>query len=318
MVQLSRLMNTKLLRARESRRRALLFQVPLSVRLGQGYALCDAGKVPRISLASATHLVDDTGAGWDVWAVPLRHFKATSRALPSGDHDTQQTMLASAFKEAKQAMPKDMLARMFQKQSPSPGSSWELQRRLASHFGLNSLLTYVAGLRCTLAHLIVMRQDLGTVELVDFAQTFATESSDLIEVPFRLTPALESFISPLSIDGAFLGAMSAAAECLSNAAKCPLALWINSLSRAEHSAGMSEAGHKAVSPSSPLTPWRIGGQEAARRVAELSPDLVARSAVTKGRAAASVDLHSKAHELIEEATRPELLFAMPSSFQAWL
>ena len=63
-------------------------------------------------------------------------------------------------------------------------------------------------------------------------------------------------------------------------------------------------------------PWSASGADAAERVRELSPVLLARAAPAK--AATAIDVHAKVHSLIEAATSIEAMCAMPSAFEAWI
>ena len=322
--QLARLFNAKLLRAREARRRALLIHTPLSVRLGNGYALVAASSLPRLSLASAlvTHRLD---AGLTPHTVAHAHQRLLARAPPDEEPTARKARLRSAYEEACKAVPEQLLSEILTAAAPSAGAVWELQRRLTSQIGLHALLTHTLGLRAATPHAIVLRRDLGCADLVDFGHETLTipagGNDDEAEpaVPFRLTRGLQQFISPLGIAGPFAGAICAAAECLGSPTKCPLPLWMASLSRPEgHADGKAtvddspEAGLQAK-----LVPWRASGEEAASRMRELSPVLLTRAVPNKA-AVGNVDVHAKVQSLIDAATSADTMYTMPSAFQAWL
>lgn len=327
--QLSRLVNSKLLRAREARRRALMLHVPQCVRLGEGLAIVASGDVPRLSLAAAldgspnaNRLAASSASAQEPLACLLAHYKTLSRA-PAGEEERAK-FLRGAYEDACAAIPEDALSRALHAHAPSAGTLWQLQRRLASQLGLHALFTYALAMRSVTPEAIVLRRDTGAAELVHFSlpeSRMAGGGGGVPavgpSVPFRLTRMLQQFITPLGIDGPFSGAIGAAAECLANRAKCPLPLWLDALARPEHSSAVwdSEADTASCGLELGIVPWEARGETAATRVRELSPLLLARAAPAKG---ASADVHAKVRSLVEAATSVDNLSAMPPAFQAWL
>lgn len=229
-------------------------------------------------------------------------------------------------------VPENLLSQVLHSTAPSAGSMWELQRRLTAQLGLHALLTHALNLKTATPHSIVLRRDIGAVELLEFGLDTlgggvpspatdlpATEDSDTPlynALPFRLTRTMQQLISPLGIAGAFTGAICAAAECLADPAKAPLPLWVDTFARPEaHSADDGPSAGRRDG----IVPWSTSGEAAAERMAALSPAILTRAAAVNGKGStAHVDVHAKVHALIEAATNADTLAAMPSAFQAWL
>ena len=328
MGQLARLLNARLLGAREARRRSLVVHVPACVRLGGGLSLVASGAVPRLSLTSALALSsalagaqsDASQSSQSVHATALAHQRALARAPPAEEPRARQERLREAFQDAISATPEDALSRALYGCAPSAGVLWDLQRRITSQLGLHALLTHALQLSATLPETIVLRRDTGAVELLEFTSFGAGASpKDVVpidEVPFRLTRTLQQFITPLGIDGPFSGAFCAAAECLANQNKCPLPQWLDALARREGGPSGGDPDDTASAAlAQGLVPWGSSGLKAAERVQNLSPVLLARSAAGNRPMA---DVHAKVRSLIDAATNTDNLCAMPSGWMAWL
>jgi transformation/transcription domain-associated protein len=328
MGQLARLLNARLLGAREARRRSLVVHVPACVRLGGGLSLVASGAVPRLSLTSALALSsalagaqsDASQSSQSVHATALAHQRALARAPPAEEPRARQERLREAFQDAISATPEDALSRALYGCAPSAGVLWDLQRRITSQLGLHALLTHALQLSATLPETIVLRRDTGAVELLEFTSFGAGASpKDVVpidEVPFRLTRTLQQFITPLGIDGPFSGAFCAAAECLANQNKCPLPQWLDALARREGGPSGGDPDDTASAAlAQGLVPWGCSGLKAAERVQNLSPVLLARSAAGNRPMA---DVHAKVRSLIDAATNTDNLCAMPSGWMAWL
>ena len=327
MGQLTRLLNGKLLRAREARRRALTINSPMCLRLGNGVGLIAASAAPRISMATAlaTHRLEN---GLAPHSLAIEHQKMLSKAPANEEASARKQRLKTAYDEIVKEVPEQLLTEVLHGTAPNAGSMWELQRRLTSQLGVQALLTYVLGLRAGTPQSIVLRRDLGSADLLEFGHeclgggipgasplpNINNELCNVAGVPFRLTRGMLHLMSPLGLSGPFTGAICAAAECLANHSKCPLPLWMDTLARPEqNSAGEDSA---AAGRAQGLVPWGTTGEAAAARVRELSPVLLTRS--KKQGTEHKVDVHEAVQGLIDAATNIDAMCAMPSAFQAWI
>jgi hypothetical protein len=310
-LQLTRLLNRRLLKSREARRRTLQLHSAPGARLGRG-AMLVAAQPAAVSLAAVAARVC-ADAGQPVHATMLAQQRALARAPDVGELDAEgrRLRLRSAFDEACAAVPDDVLSRVLRDGAPSAEDAWELQRSATAQLGLHALLTYALGLRVGSAHTTLIARDTGNLLLTDFALPAAPLAADAppTAVPFRLTRSLLHFVSPFGVDGAFSGAFSAAAECCADETKCPLELWLDYLGQPEPgpAAAADALGH--------FPPWSATGSVAAARMRELSPQLIVRKHYPKRHQA---DVHEKLRSLIDQATAPGSLAEMPPAWQPWL
>lgn len=235
--QLAALLNRRLLKSREARRRALQLHSPPPIRLGGGVALLPSrSKGERTSL-DRLHLLNRIDGGLSPHEPLLLFAKTVGRGGSGGGGDDRMSRgarLREAYNDACAAVAEDMLTTAMAAAMPSPVELWTLQRRLASQLGLHALLCHALKLRSTQPSSLVFRLDQAAVELSQFdlpLPPFAAAAN--AAMPFRLTRNLLHFITPLGVDGAFSGAFSAAAECMAQRRKCPLELWLDLLSRPE-------------------------------------------------------------------------------------
>eukprot|EP00965_Chrysotila_dentata_P024591 814233-Pleurochrysis_carterae.AAC.2 len=130
-------------------------------------------------------------------------------------------------------VPDDILAKAIQGHLPKAVQRWDMHRQLAAQLGLHSLLCYTIGLRAQQPQSLVLSLSTGNLRLVDLdpVPLPSTEGNPRTAygVPFRLTRNLQRVATPFGISGTFSAVFAAAAECLANTQKCPLAMWLDYL-----------------------------------------------------------------------------------------
>eukprot|EP00908_Phaeocystis_cordata_P015074 Transcript_26185.p2 GENE.Transcript_26185~~Transcript_26185.p2 ORF type:complete len:544 (+),score=249.13 Transcript_26185:705-2336(+) len=312
--QLTRLVNRRLLKSREARRRTLQLHAVPGERLGGG-AMLLAARPAALSLAQVAARAS-ADAGQPAHATQLAQQRTLARAPEVGELDAEgrRLRLRAAFDEACAGTGDELLARALRAGVPSAEELWELQRGVTSQLGLHALLAHTLGLRVSNPHTMLIARDSGALLLTDFALPAAGAASGGSAaappaVPFRLSRNLVHFVSPFGVDGAFSGAFSAAAECCADEQKCPLELWLDFL-------GADEPGAAAASDAlGHFPPWSAPGSVAKARMRELSPQLIVRAHHPKRHQA---DVHEKLRNLIDQATSASSLSEMPPAWQPWL
>jgi len=273
------------------------------VRLGKGVAMHVSDK-SNLSLASML-IAARVDSGDAPHGTVLTHQRTLSRGvLPTLDDEARRERLRQAYNDACRTVPDDILAKAIQGHLPKAVQRWDMHRQLAAQLGLHSLLCYTIGLRAQQPQSLVLSLSTGNLRLVDLdpVPLPSTEGNPRTAygVPFRLTRNLQRVATPFGISGTFSAVFAAAAECLANTQKCPLAMWLDYLA-------MPDTSGEDFHP-----PWTVSGEEAESRAKGVSPaELVKR----EGKAA---DVYSMLRSLIAEATNDEALQTMPPGWQAWL
>jgi len=305
--QLVRLLNRRLLKARETRRRALTLTLPLALRLGHGVMLC-ASDVSATSLASVLHS-SRAAAGLSPHGPALTHQRTLSRGIAPPDDEARRERLRQAFGDACRAVGDDLLLRAVRDALPSAVQQWELTRALTAQLGLHALLCHGLGLRALHPSSLVFSRATGAVALVAFdtatTPAGATGTPPPPPLPFRLTRNLQRLATPFGVEGAFSASLCAAAECFAQQRKCHLELWLAALAAPEEDGATG-------APIRFAPPWAAAPALAAARVHELSP---AECVKKMGKKA---DVHANLRALVAEATNEEALARQPPAWQAWL
>jgi transformation/transcription domain-associated protein len=304
--QLVRLLNRRLLCAREARRRGLALFLPLALRLGRGVMLC-ASDTSAVSLASVLHSAR-SAAGLQPHGPALTHQRTLSRGVAPPDEEARRERLRQAFGDACRGVPDDLLTHAVQDSLPDAVQQWELRRTLTSQLGMHALLCHALGLRALQPASLVFSLASGDIALGAFdtpALPPPHGAPPAAPLPFRLTRNLQRLATPFGIDGAFSAAFCAAAECFAHSRKCPLELWLTALAAPEEDG--ATGAHIQFLP-----PWTAPPAAAAARARELSPaELVSKM----GKEA---DVHAALRALVAEATSDEALARQPPAWQAWL
>mmetsp|Transcript_43860 Transcript_43860/g.138848 ORF Transcript_43860/g.138848 Transcript_43860/m.138848 type:complete len:590 (-) Transcript_43860:160-1929(-) len=302
--QLLRLLTRRLLRYRETRRRAVTLALPLSMRINdRGVMLCECDP-SETSLASVLHAAR-SAAGLPPLGPALTHQRTLSRGVAPPDEEARRERLRQAYDDACRGVPDDALLRCVRESLPSLVQQWELRRALTAQLGLHALLSYTLQLKALQPGSVVFSRATGAVHLACAADLTAAGAAAEKPLPFRLTRNLQRLATPFGVDGAFSATFSAAAECFASPRKCPLELWLATLAQPEE-----DGATGAPLPFSP--PWGAAPAEAASRMHALSPaELVKKM----GKQA---DVHANLRALVAEATSEEALTRQPPAWQAWL
>ena len=323
--QLAALLNRRLLKARESRRRALQIHTPAPVRLGGGNLL-ELHEPSTISLLGALLASRAEAAVPNAPALTFQRTLATG-ASAGDDADVVKERHRHAYKRACKSVSDTVFAEAMQEHLTMASQRWDLRRMFTSQFGLLALLSHAIGLRVQQPHSLIVLRSSGVISLREFdaivpededarrAAAAAEPSSAMVDlssqgkaagVPFRLTRNLLRFVTPIGVDGSFAAAFGAAAEAFAEPRKCALAVWLDFLATPPLGPANAYADANAVAP------WARKGAEAAQSVRDVAPALLVKD---KGPA---TDVHAQLRALIYEATDDQTLEGMPPAWQAWL
>jgi len=304
--QLVRLINRRLMRARETRRRGLTLLLPLALRLGRGVMLC-ASDCSAVSLAAVAHSVR-VDASQQPHSTALAHQRVLSQGSVPLNDEARRERLRQAFADACRVVPDDMLVRAIREAVPSAIQQWELIRGLCAQLGLHALLCHTLGLRALQPSSLVFSLSQGALALGTFdspALPPPQGTPAVVPPSFRLTRNLQRLATPFGVDGAFSASFSAGAECLAHPRKCPIELWLTALAAPEED-GASGAHIRF------LPPWSAPPSLAAARARELAPSELVK------KMGKDADVHASLRALVAEATSEETLTRQPPAWQAWL
>jgi transformation/transcription domain-associated protein len=118
----------------------------------------------------------------------------------------------------KEKVPMDILRRFMLATFPDHTDVWMFQRQFTSQLALSAFASYVLMLVKGAPHTLLFALDTGNIYPWDLNVTFNRDGEIVAPepVPFRLTPNLVNFITPVGITGLFSSAMISAAEAISD------------------------------------------------------------------------------------------------------
>ena len=325
MGQLTRLLNGKLLRGAQARRRALQLHCRRACGSARRRRSSPPLPLPRLARDGGARAASRRGS-----AARTRRRSSTSVCSPARPRTRRRRRArrGCARRSTRRARrcPSRCLRRCCTRRRRRRGALWELQRRLTSQLGLQALLTYCVGLRAGTPHSLVLRRDLGSADLLEFGHeclgggipgagplpNINNELCNVAGVPFRLTRGMVHLMSPLGLSGPFTGAICAAAGSprQPSGARC-------------RSGWTPWRGPSRIAPeriarppvAQGLVPWGTTGEAAAARVRNLAG---AAHTEQKQGTEHKVDVHEAVQGLIDAATNIDAMCAMPSAFQAWI
>ena len=113
-------------------------------------------------------------------------------------------------------VPLDILARHARSLHPDFTALWLFRRQFTVHLAAAALVTYALGLNKASAHALKIVGNTGA--LVPWEMAFSLDAQGVLvpsdRVPFRLTPTLVNFSSPVGVSGIFTGCLVAGAAAL--------------------------------------------------------------------------------------------------------
>ncbi len=137
----------------------------------------------------------------------------------SADSSRAADLRRSVFDHVRREfVPLDILARHARALHPDFTALWLFRRAFTTHLAAAALATYVLGLNKSSPHAVKIVASSGA--LVPWELAFSLDSAGLLvpsdRVPFRLTPTLVNFASPVGVSGIFSGCLVSGAAALSD------------------------------------------------------------------------------------------------------
>eukprot|EP00958_Prasinococcus_capsulatus_P028071 scaffold6247_cov416-Prasinococcus_capsulatus_cf.AAC.17 len=213
-LQIFRVWNKLLSKHRESRRRQLLFHVPVMVPVWPQVRLVEdepsytsLGEVYEINCARYGRAAD----------APVAYFKERlSQAGPQLQQDPNAALQIrhQTYKEvASQLVTENILSQYMYKTLPTGNHLWVFKRQFAAQMALSGLASHLLHIGARAPTKTLFAKSSGKVFQLDFHCLYDGGKLEAEEpVPFRLTRNLQSFITPFGVEGIFVTSMVAASQ----------------------------------------------------------------------------------------------------------
>ncbi|RKP14820.1 FAT domain-containing protein [Piptocephalis cylindrospora] len=217
MQQFMRLMNDLLARRWPARSMALAFHLPLLIPLSPAVRIIMEPLGPYRSLLEIAE--EEAGRRGVDRDAAVRHFlsgldeavgllPASTLMSPSKLAGVVRGIRVDLMSQilSSPLSPSTTLSRWVERRMRSPTDLWLYRRRFTEHLAIASFTTYLLGLGYRYPSRMRISLDTGAIHCLESHPTLPTFSS-ADPVPFRLSPTLQDFCTPVGIEGPFLQAM---------------------------------------------------------------------------------------------------------------
>nr|XP_019007357.1 transformation/transcription domain-associated protein [Kwoniella pini CBS 10737]OCF46138.1 transformation/transcription domain-associated protein [Kwoniella pini CBS 10737] len=219
LTQLFRIMNSVLKKRKESRRRNLQFHLPTATPLAPQLRLVQADS----SYVSLQDIFEDFSAskGMSREDTTLAYFDRIKQlhdpAVPRTDPRFSQ-LKAEVMEEIQTKMvPENIMTNYMIRTMDSPESLWLMRKQFALQTATTMFLTYVCCLSNRTPSRFYISRKTGLMYMTEILPAFAPGQPLIAsqeQVPFRLTPNMQNFITRIGIEGVVTAACTAIARCL--------------------------------------------------------------------------------------------------------
>ncbi|KAL7745967.1 transcription-associated protein 1 [Sorochytrium milnesiophthora] len=221
--QLFRMFNSILERKKETRKRDIHFHLPVIVPLTPTVRII-ADDTSAVSLQDVYE--DYCGRMGkhkdDPFTFYVDRMRAMTTQLSSKDPGDVHKIKVDVLEDiANKLVPEDILFKYMLRHVSSFTDLWMLRKVFAKQLAAVTFMTYVLNMGLRFPRSIHISRSTGDVWLSECLPTFAPQTLLLTNtegVPFRLTPNLQHFITPMHLDGLFSTSVLAIAQNLTDPA----------------------------------------------------------------------------------------------------
>ncbi|KAB8073752.1 hypothetical protein BDV29DRAFT_133154 [Aspergillus leporis] len=218
-LQLFRIFNGLLGKRKESRRRNLYFHLPLMVPLAPHIRLVRDDP----SYISMQGIYEDycrrSGINKDDPVLftmeKMRSLAETKQSRTPDQQQVLRTEILTAIQE--KWVPSTIVLDYFQKTYPNFSDFWLFRRQFAYQYAAIAFMTYVMHMGNRYPNKIMISRNTGDIwssELIPAINPAKAFFYNPEQVPFRLTPNIQTLMGPIATEGLFACALMAIARCL--------------------------------------------------------------------------------------------------------
>ncbi|KAI9676027.1 MAG: hypothetical protein M1817_000770 [Caeruleum heppii] len=248
-LQLFRIFNGVLAKRKESRRRNLYFNLPLMVPLAPHIRLVqDDASYVSLQGVFEDHCRRNNIKKDEPVLYTMDKLRALADMRPNKTADQAAALRLEAFTAIQATtVPSTVALSYFTATHQSYASFWLFRRHLTSQLAAHTFLTYVLHIHARYPHKMLFSRASGNIwgaELIPAMAAHKPYFHNPENVPFRLTPNLQTLMGPIGLEGAFAAGVMALARSLTDAGN----------------ESSSSAGAANVAPPQPLPPTAEGGE----------------------------------------------------------
>ncbi|KAI9495464.1 hypothetical protein BDB00DRAFT_870320 [Zychaea mexicana] len=237
LMQLFRLLNGVLERRKESRMRNLSFHLPVIVPLAPNVRIVQDDPSYYTLHDIYEDYCDDVNMHKDdplaFYAEKLKNNISTinsnsnnnannSTTTPNKDVVAQKTELLNLRMEindeiSNSMVPSNILSKYMLRTMGSYTDYYMLRKQFTAQYATATFMTYIFSVGQRMPYRIAISRSTGDVWMIEFVPSFNQTNATFSNgepVPFRFTPNIQEFITPVGIEGPFTSCLVATARCL--------------------------------------------------------------------------------------------------------
>ena len=220
-MQLFRILNTVLDRRKESRKRSLGFHMPLVVPLSTHVRIIQ-DDVSYVSLEDVYERhCESIGIHPDDVVLYFRDemtngLEKYNIQWKRGNPELLNLRQNLFERISSSWVPETILSSYMKASAPSYVDLWTLRKQFTLSYATMTFMTYVMGIGHRFPHKTLISRQTGSVLCMDLLPSLNQSGQFTLTeaVPFRLTPNIQNFITPVGMEGVFTSSIMAVARCL--------------------------------------------------------------------------------------------------------
>lgn len=218
-MQLFRMLNCPLSTRKESRKRNLSFHIPIVVPLAPGVRLVqNDASITSLQDIFEQYCVSVSMKKEDPILAHTERIRALHRVVPALGRPELWNGRQEIFDEvATKMVPDDILKRFMISTMSSPSELWHIRKQMTLQMASFIFLTYVMSMGARVPSRIHISRSSGKIYTSDMLPSIVPNRPEFVNaeaVPFRFTPNLQRFITPIGTEGLLTSSMMAIARCL--------------------------------------------------------------------------------------------------------
>ncbi|KAG4305579.1 hypothetical protein PORY_001135 [Pneumocystis oryctolagi] len=309
-MQLFRILSGVLLRKKETRRRNIVFTLPIA-----------------IPIAPHIRIVEDDPSGISLQGIyeeycrrhdmhkdePLEYFALKLNSFGSlslNKEDIINLKVEILASIQNNLVPDDILLKYFKQLFSTFCDFWRFRKQFTLQYSGIAFMTYIMNINNRFPNKLYISRSSGNIWGTEFLPAMASNNPVFHNgeaTPFRFTPNIQTFISPIGIEGIFSSSLMAIARCLTEPEKFELDQYLSIFVRDELITWFTQQ-HRPLIQESQLREKVIGNVDlVVRRVSSLSQ-------VAQGNLPANQTII----DLVSQAVNPRALAQMDQLWAAWL
>ncbi|EMR10214.1 hypothetical protein PNEG_01486 [Pneumocystis murina B123] len=308
-MQLFRILSGVLLRKKETRRRNITFTLPIAVPIAPHIRIVEDDP----SGISLQGIYEEYCRRYDMHKdEPLKYFASKLNSFGSQTFDKQDIInlkIEILTSIQTNLVPDDILLKYFKQLFSTYCDFWRFRKQFTLQYAGIAFMTYIMNINNRFPNKLYISRSSGNVWGTEFLPAMASNNPVFHNgeaVPFRFTPNIQTFITPIGIEGIFSSALMAIARSLTEP-EFGLDQYLSIFVRDELITWFTQQ-HRPLIQDSQLREKVAGNVDlVVRRVASLSQ-------VAQGNLPANQTII----DLVSQAVNPRALAQMDQLWAAWL